>query len=177
MHVFSQEQTDGDELPRFRASEVEGDVTIHYARLVKHVADLGITLEYADEMSAQGLSYGGRIVLKSGMPAAETFSVLVHEAAHELMHKSERRKETTKAVRETEAEAVAFVVCSALGLATNGAAVDYINLYSGDAELLMASLALVQQTASGILKAITDKTENEASEAAHEPEFALPIAA
>ena len=177
VHVFAQEQTDGDELPSFRNSEVEGDVTVHFARMVKHVSDLGITLEYADDMAAQGLSYGGRIVLKGGMPAAETFSVLVHETAHEVMHKSERRKETTKTVRETEAEAVAFVVCSALGLATNGAAADYINLYSGDAELLMASLALIQQTASGILKAITDKVETEPGEAAHEPEFVEPIAA
>jgi hypothetical protein len=177
VHVFAQEQTDGDELPSFRSSVVEGDVTVHYARLVKHVADLGITLEYADDMAAQGLSYGGRIVLKKNMPPAETFSVLVHETSHELMHKAERRKETTKTVRETEAEAVAYVVCSALGLATNGAAADYISLYSGDAELLMASLALIQQTASGILKAITDKTETEPSEAVHEPEFALPTAA
>jgi hypothetical protein len=33
-------------------------------------------------MRADGLSYGGRIVLKSGMPEAETFAVLVHELAH-----------------------------------------------------------------------------------------------
>lgn len=177
VHVFAQEQTDGDELPSFRNSEVEGDVTVHFARLVNHVADLGITLEYADDMAAQGLSYGGRIVLKRGMPAAETFSVLVHETAHELMHKSDRRKETTKIVRETEAEATAFVVCSALGLATNGAAADYISLYSGDAEVLMASLALIQHTASGILKAITDKAMSEPGEAAHEPELAFPLAA
>jgi antirestriction protein ArdC len=177
VHVFAQERTDGDELPSFRSSEVEGDVTVHFARLVQYVAGLGITLEYADDMDAQGLSYGGRIVLKSGMSAAETFSVLVHETGHELMHKFERRKETTKTVRETEAEAVAFVVCSALGLATNGAAADYISLYSGDAELLMASLALIQLTASGILKAITDKTEVESGDAVQESEFALPAAA
>jgi hypothetical protein len=65
-----------------RASMVEGDVSVHFDRLVKHVAALGITLEYADDMEAQGLSYGGRIVLKSGMPAAETFSTLVHECGH-----------------------------------------------------------------------------------------------
>jgi hypothetical protein len=82
--------------------------------------------------------------------------VLIHEVAHEELHKGERRKSTTKVVRETEAEAVAFVVCSALGLETNNAAVDYIQLWSGDADLLMESLSLVQQTATGILAAILE---------------------
>jgi hypothetical protein len=34
------------------------------------------------------------------------------------MHRTECRSNTTKRVRETEAEAVAFVVCSAIGLET-----------------------------------------------------------
>jgi hypothetical protein len=93
------------------------------------------------------------------------------------MHKGDRRKETTKTVRETEAEAVAFVVCTALGLATNRAAVDYIQLYRGDEELLMASLALIQQTATGILNAISDTTKSETCETSVEEAVELPKAA
>jgi hypothetical protein len=55
------------------------------------------------------MSYGGRIALLPGQSKAEEFSTLFHEAAHEMLHKAERRTETTKTVRETEAEAVAFV--------------------------------------------------------------------
>ena len=40
----------------------------------------------------------------------------MHETAHEMLHKAERRTATTKTVRETEAEAVAFVVGKAVGL-------------------------------------------------------------
>jgi hypothetical protein len=64
-------------------------------------------------------------------------------------------------VRETEAEAVAFVVCHAIGLDTNTSSTDYIQLHAGDRTTLAESLALVQQTASLILQAI-DHQEAEA---------------
>ena len=56
------------------------------------------------------------------------------------MHRNERRARTSKRSRETEAEAVAFVVCQAIGLETGSAAQDYIQLYEGDAKLLSESL-------------------------------------
>jgi hypothetical protein len=52
------------------------------------------------------MSYGGRIAILSGQGTAEEFSTLVHELAHEMLHKSERRTATTKTVRETEAIAI-----------------------------------------------------------------------
>ena len=54
------------------------------------------------------------------------------------MHRDERRSSTSKRSRETEAEAVAFVVCHAIGLETGSASQDYIQLYEGDAKLLTA---------------------------------------
>jgi hypothetical protein len=77
-----------------------------------------------------------------------------HELAHCCLHQTARRPETTKRIRETEAEAVAFVVCNAIGLETGTASQDYVGLYGGDARLLLDSLEYVQQTASRILTAI-----------------------
>ena len=74
--------------------------------------------------------------------------------AHELMHSAERRSSTSKRIRETEAEAVAFVVCSAIGLDTGTTAQDYIGLYGSDTKLLVESLQYVQQASSQILNAI-----------------------
>ena len=71
-----------------------------------------------------------------------------------MMHRSERRSSTSKRTRETEAEAVAFVVCQAIGLETGSAAQDYIQLYEGDAKLLTDSLEPIQLTANQILNAI-----------------------
>jgi hypothetical protein len=59
-----------------------------------------------------------------GQSKAEEFSTLVHEAAHEMMHKAERRTATTKTVRELEAESVAFVVGKAIGLITGTASAE-----------------------------------------------------
>jgi hypothetical protein len=89
-----------------------------------------------------------------GQSPAEEFSTLAHELAHEMMHRTDRRASTSKRVRETEAEAVAFVVCTAIGLETGSAAQDYIGLYGGDAKLLGESLEHVQRTATHILNAI-----------------------
>src|SRR5690242_20255906 len=61
---------------------------------------------------------------------------------------------TSRRVRETEAEAVAFVVCTAIGLETGSAAQDYTGLYGGDAKLLSESLEYIQGTATQILNAI-----------------------
>ena len=56
------------------------------------------------------------------------FAVFLDEIAHELLHRDDRRKETTHTIRETEAEAVAFVVCSAIGLDANRLSSDFIQL-------------------------------------------------
>jgi hypothetical protein len=70
------------------------------------------------------------------------------------MHRDKRRASTSKRSRETEAEAVAFVVCQGIGLETGSAAQDYIQLYEGDAKLLSESLEYIQQTATLNLNAI-----------------------
>ena len=72
-----------------------------------------------------------------------------------MMHRDERRTSTSKRSRETEAEAVAFVVCHAIGLETGSASQDYIQIYDGDAKLLTDSLAHIQKAATQILNAIS----------------------
>jgi len=74
-----------------------------------------------------------------------------------MLHRDARRSQTTQRVRETEAEAVAFVVSQGIGLDTNTAAQDYISLYSGDAPLLLESLEYIQKTATEILAAISSE--------------------
>jgi len=150
VYVFDVSQTEGKELPSL--TDVEGDVTGFRERLVEYVESQGIKLSYSEKIApAKGLSSGKRITLLPGMQPAEEFSTLVHEMAHEMLHHSERRTLTTKEVRETEAEAVAFVVCQSLGLQTGSASADYIQLWNGSAKLLQESLEVVQRTAAVIL--------------------------
>jgi N-terminal domain of anti-restriction factor ArdC len=139
VYVFDINQTEGKDLPTL--TEVQGDVSDYRERLVKFVESQGITLIYSDRIApAKGLSHGGKITLLSGMQPAEEFSTLAHEIAHEMLHRGDRRTLTTKQVRETEAEAVAFVVCQSVGLQTGTTSADYIQLWHGDANLLRESL-------------------------------------
>jgi len=152
-YVFDVSQTDGVDLPTMH--EVSGDPGENIDRLAAFLKDKGIQLGYNPNIApALGMSYGGRIAILPGQSKAEEFSTLVHETAHELLHKTERRTVTTKTVRETEAEAVAFVVGEAVGLVTGSASADYIQLYHGNASLLAESLEVIQQTASVILAAL-----------------------
>src|SRR5216683_59984 len=149
-YVFDASQTEGRPLPEF--AKTTGDTQEYGEKLKALVAKQGISVEYdASIAPAQGVSSGGRIRLMPGMAPAEEFSVLAHELAHEMLH---HRKDTalpSKLVRETQAEAVAFVVCRGVGLETNTAAADYIALYNGDKKTLAESLSVIQDASAKIL--------------------------
>ena len=154
VYVFDVAQTEGADLPAFEHNII-GDVGSHRDGLIAFVAQQNIVLEYSENIApALGVSYGGKIALLPGQSKAEEFVTLVHEVAHELLHKSERRTMTTATVRETEAEAVAFIVGQAIGLEMGRASSDYIQMYAGNAALLAESLEVVQRASAVILGAI-----------------------
>jgi antirestriction protein ArdC len=154
-YVFDVSQTDGKELPQI--AMVQGEPRDYQGRLRTFAGAQGISIEYSCEIApARGTSSGGCIKLLPGQSPAEEFSTLAHEVAHELLHRGDRRGTTSRRIRETEAEATAFVVCHAIGLETGSAACDYIQLWNGDAQLLTESLAHVRQAASQILTSLSD---------------------
>jgi antirestriction protein ArdC len=154
-YVFDVSQTDGQELPQIGI--VQGDPREYRDRLRTFAMAQGISVEYSSAIApARGTSSGGRITLLPEQSPAEEFSTLAHELAHELLHRGDRRGSTSRRVRETEAEATAFVVCHAIGIETGSAACDYIQLWNGDAQLLTESLGHVRQAASQMLTALTD---------------------
>ena len=166
VYVFDVSQTEGAELPGF-TERTKGEVGEFRERLIDFTIAQGIQLEFKESIApALGMSYGGRIVILPGQEPTEEFSTLVHELAHEMLHKAERRTATTKTVRETEAEAIAFVVSQTIGLDAGRASADYIHLYHGNAALLTESLEVIQRTAALILSALETKEEAEQPEAA-----------
>jgi hypothetical protein len=107
-YVFDISQTDGKELPQIGL--VEGDPREYGDKLRRFATEQNISIQYSAEIApARGMSSGGQITLLPGQPAAEEFSTLAHELAHELLHRGDRRATTSKQIRETEAEATAFV--------------------------------------------------------------------
>lgn len=154
VYVFDVSQTEGKELPEL-AERVTGSVGEYRDRLFTFIAGQNIEIEFNDTIApALGASYGGRIALLPGQAAPEEFLTLVHELAHEMLHRTSRRTETTKTVRELEAESIAFVVAQAIGLNTGHSSANYIRLYNGDAALLAERLEVIQQTSAAILSAL-----------------------
>ena len=133
-----------------------GDPGENIAAVESLIRSWGIELAYeAIPCGADGLSKKGTIVIAPGLEPAKRLLTLVHEASHERLHAdSERRTETTKTIRETEAEAVAHVVCRALGLDSLEHCADYIQLYNGDAEVFTKSMDHIHKTAAQILEGI-----------------------
>jgi antirestriction protein ArdC len=153
--VFDVSQTEGKALPSI--AKVHGDARRYGDRLAAYALSLGIRLEYSESIRpAHGISEGGKITLLPDLSSAERTAVLAHELAHEILHHQPRRAATTETVRETEAEAVAYVVCQAIGLETGTAAADYIQLHRGDAKLLLESLNYVRLAAGRILDGILE---------------------
>ena len=164
-YVFDVSQTEGKELPAL-SEHVTGNVGEYRERLIDFIIAQGIQLEFKESIApALGMSYGGRIAILPGQGEAEEFSTLVHELSHEMLHKAERRTATTKTVRETEAEAIAFVVGKTIGLDTGRASADYIHLYHGNAALLTESLEVIQKTSAVILSALEIKADTALSDA------------
>ena len=152
--VFDVSQTDGKELPKF--ASVTGDPGKSLSNLENLISENKIELTYDFPPSgALGISSGGKIMIRPDLPPAEKFSVAVHELAHEMLHQGGRRHDTTKTVRETEAEAVAFIVCRAMGLDCSTHSSDYIALYRGSSDTLSESLQFIQKTATKIIRELT----------------------
>jgi hypothetical protein len=175
VYVWDEAQTEGTPLPEI--AKVTGEAGAYLDRLRKYVIAQGITLEYNQSIApALGAAFGTTIRILPGQTQPEEFSTLVHELAHLMLKHSERRTEITKTVRETEAEAIAFVVGKSIGLKTSTASADYISLYHGNAALLTESLELVQQTSAVILAAIqtAEVVSQEVPEAAEQKTEAQP---
>lgn len=165
VHVFDVSQTDGEPIPEF--ADLGGDPGEKLHRVENLIRAKGIAFEFVASLGgALGVSEGGAIKVVESLPVAQKFSTMCHELAHELLHRGDRRSLTTKVIRETEAEAVAYVVCRSVGLDCSTHASDYIQLWNGDVQVLMQSLELIRDVATLIIAAL-DESESVAEEVSH----------
>lgn len=162
VHVFDVSQTDGEDLPQL--ASIHGEPGQLLFRMESLIRRNGITLK--DEvlpLGTKGVSRRGEISIAESLPTAERFAVLTHELAHEWMHDEEHRRRMPRTVRETEAEAVAYVVCRAFGFDCSTRSSDYIQLYQGDEMTLAESLQRIQRTATRIIQSL-DEAQQTAEE-------------
>jgi hypothetical protein len=131
-------------------------------RRLEHAARaLGVEVGYRTLPSGiRGWSLGGRIEVVPGLSGQERTAVLAHELAHEILHQAEGKRAAelarpgprrTKAEKETEADATAYVVLAVLGLPSKAAT--YIAWQGGTGQAVLKSMIRVQRAAKMILEA------------------------
>ena len=154
-HVFDVSQVDGT-MPTL-ADELTANPDNLNDIIDKVIASSPVPVDYDYRLTKNdGNGYFNMetksIALRAGMSSLQTFKTLIHEIAHSIMHneKCPDRK------AEVEAESVAFVVCSALGLDTSSYSFEYIANWSSGKELkeLKTSLSVIEKDSKSILNLV-----------------------
>jgi hypothetical protein len=155
VYVFDLSQTYGEPLPEppdWKSPEKNAELNellLDFAEskgIQVHVKQIGRDI--------QGLSSGGNIVID---PEAGT-KTLIHEIAHEMLHYDEDAF-VDRTGQELEAESVAYVVGKHFGL-TGLASPNYNALHGATAEMILAHLERIRNTAAEIIRQIEAVSES-----------------
>jgi hypothetical protein len=102
------------------------------------------------------------VVVREDLSGAQEMKTLIHELAHVVLHRNTDLYD--RALAEVEAESVAFVVASALGLDTSDYSFPYVARWGGgDAELVAATAQRVITAAGDLLGSVPSLAESETS--------------
>jgi hypothetical protein len=166
--VFDISQTDGEPLPGITLTDIAGSAPVGaYDLLVDFAASIGYSLvPHPENDEAEGrCNYEQRTMsVQAGTPA-RMLHILIHELAHALT--AARRQVHDRTARETIAEGVAFVVCTAMGLDAGGYSFHYIAGYAGQKDgraIMMRLMDTIQKTAAQIIEVIETRLLDERAE-------------
>jgi antirestriction protein ArdC len=151
-YVFDIAQVDaiaGADTAAVTATATDTGTHRHLEALKAFLVGHNVELEY--QTLARGLlgyTDGRRITCGTGEPSHVEFATLAHETTHVLLHfPTDRATRPDLTTRETEAEAVTYLLCAQLGIAGTEASVEYIQSYRGTPDTLDASLERIRSTA------------------------------
>ena len=162
--VFDVSQTEGDPLPTLGADELTGSVERYqdfFAALEK-VSPVPVAFE---DIPGEAHGYyhltDKRIAIQQNMSELQTLKTAIHEIAHAVLHSlpedgSDPQDRPDQRTREVQAESVAYTVCQHYGLDTSDYSFGYVAGWSTGRALseLKSSLAIIRQTAHGLIAAI-----------------------
>jgi hypothetical protein len=155
--VFDLAQTDGEPLPEPPVTILDGGAP---AGLRDQLAALIRTdgYEFTVAPMPTGTPAGAlgvtdhatrHVTVRNDLPDAQKAKTTAHELAHVRLH---RGRDTDRSTAEIEAESVAFVVCGAVGLATDAYSFGYLASWaSGDIDAVRATGERVITCARAVL--------------------------
>ena len=151
-YVFDVAQVDaiaGTDAAAVTATPADTGAHRHLEALKAFLVGHNVELEYKPlAPGLLGYTNGRRITCGTGQAAHVEFATLAHETTHVLLHfPADRSTRPDLTTRETEAEAVTYLLCAQLGIAGTEASVEYIQSYRGTPDTLDASLERIRATA------------------------------
>ena len=153
VYVFDVSQTEGEPLPPepdWKSPEKNQELN---QRLIQFANSHGIAVSFkALPGEIQGVSRGGAIEIDLGAGT----KTLVHEIAHELMHQG-KDNHSSRAIKELEAESVAYVVCRYFGLGSLNSP-NYIAFIDLRIEDIFGHMDKIKNIASEIIAATNPST-------------------
>jgi len=165
--VFDVSQTEGDEIEFVTLKErCEGATQKLWDNLVVLAEVNDFKVEIGDSKGADGFCSHElkKIVIDKNTSFGYQVKTLVHELTHMLIHKDIQDYREHRARYETEAECVAWIVCQALGVHSDGDkySFGYIKNWGGDnaKDLVKSSLQRIQKTATQILDEVERDMES-----------------
>ena len=159
--VFDYAQTDGEPLPTLEVNELTARVK-DYTLLKEAIEQVSpVPIRFGEiEGNAKGYysHVDKEICVRADMGESQTIKTMIHEVAHAMLHDSDQMKqrgeERDQLTKETEAESIAFTVCSALGIATSDYSFPYVASWASGKELkeLKDSMDTIRLTAADFLE-------------------------
>ena len=172
--VFDISMTDGEPLPTIKLGEIAGSAPAGaYTVLVDFAASIGYTMvPHPEDDEAEGrCNYEQQTISVQSAAPERMLHVLIHELAHALTATIRQAHDRTE--RETIAEGVAFVVCTAIGLDAGGYAFPYVAGYAGQkdgAAIITRLMDTIQKTAAQIIEIVETRLIGEHTESAETEE-------
>jgi len=168
VHVFDVAQTDGRALPEAPAGpqrltgQDDGGI---FPSLVDFAQHGGLTVQEAfasfpDERNGDYTPSEKQIRIRAGLAQVQRAKTMAHECAHWILHTDEKGSMLAREVKETEAEAAAFLVLARFGFRSDDYSFPYIAAWAGgDVTLMEASLSRIQKAADEIIHAVESRKE------------------
>ena len=159
--VFDISQTDGEPIPSLEVNELTASVK-DYALLTAAIEQVSPVPIRFDEIEGDAKGYYSdadkEICIQVGMGESQTIKTMIHEVAHAMLHNSDfmkqRGEEKDRLTKETEAESIAFTVCSVLGIDTSDYSFPYVASWASGKEMkeLKDSMDTIRLTAADFLE-------------------------
>jgi antirestriction protein ArdC len=159
LSVFDVSQTDGEPVPSnaYQLPTGEGPTGM-LDRLSAWLRGEGWTLR---ELPLGGMMEGYTdhqrriIATESGLEPAARLVVLLHEAAHALLHENDADYVTHRGVCETEAESTAYVIANLIGMDVDASSVSYVAGWAkADRDIITAAATNVLRAVNTIAAAL-----------------------